>query len=124
MFPLNFVLWSLPEYRRDAEALLEECRRRDVGVHVIKTVAKDPWGDRPRTHATWYEPFDDQETIDRAVAFNLARPVTTLCSVGDVTILPRFLAAAERYRGPDDGAERELVATAGRYHSPFVGEWA
>ena len=118
MFPLNFVLWSMPEYRRDAVALLEECQRRDVGVHIIKTVAKDPWGDRLRTHATWYEPFTDQETIDRAVAFVLSQPITTLCSVGDVTVLPRVLEAAERYRPLDDGAQRELVATAGRYHPP------
>ena len=48
----------------------------------------------------------------------------TLCSVGDVTVLPRVLEAAERYRPVDDGAQRELVTTAGRYHSPFVGEWA
>ena len=124
MFPLNFVLWSIPEYRRDAEALLEECARRDVGVHILKTVAKDPWGDRPRTHATWYEPFTDQATIDRAVSFVLSRPVTTLCSVGDVEVLPKVLDAAARYRPLDEGAQRELVGTAGGYHSPFVGEWA
>lgn len=124
MFPLNFVLWAIPEYRRDAEALLAECRRRDVGVHIIKTAAKDPWGDRPRTHSTWYEPFADQELINRAVAFNLSLPVTTLCSTGDVSILPLFLAAADRYRPLDDGARDELLATAGRYHTPFVGDWA
>jgi aryl-alcohol dehydrogenase-like predicted oxidoreductase len=124
MFPLNFVLWSIPEYRRDAEALLAACRQRDVGVHIIKTVAKDPWGDRPKTHATWYEPFTDQETIDQAVAFVLSQPVTTLCSAGDVTVLPRVLAAAERYRPLDAGAQAALLADAARYHSPFVGTWA
>ena len=124
MFPMNFVLWSIPDYRRDAEELLETCRERDVGVHIIKTVAKDPWGERPRTHATWYEPFTDQATIDQAVAFNLSLPVTTLCSVGDVTVMPKFLAAAERYQPLDATAQQTLVATADRYHSPFVGEWA
>ncbi len=124
MFPLNFVLWSIPEYRRGAQALLEACRRRDVGVHIIKTVAKDPWGDRPKTHTTWYEPFTEQPIIDRAVAFVLSQPVTTLCSVGDVTVLPMFLAAAERYRRLDPEAQAALVETAGRYHSPFVGSWA
>ncbi|MBI3457232.1 MAG: aldo/keto reductase [Candidatus Rokubacteria bacterium] len=124
MFPLNFVLWAIPEYRRDAGALLEACVERDVGIHIIKTVARDPWGDRAKTHATWYEPFTDQAIIDRAVAFVLAQPVTTLCSVGDVTVLPRVLAAAERYR-PLAAAEQEaLLATADRYHSPFVGQWA
>jgi aryl-alcohol dehydrogenase-like predicted oxidoreductase len=124
MFPLNFVLWSIPEFRRDAEALLEVCRQRDIGVHIIKTVAKDPWGERPRTYTTWYEPFADQATIDQAVAFNLSLPVTTLCSVGDVTILPKFLAAAKRYRPLDAEAQQALVATADRYHTPFVGQWA
>src|SRR5262249_3327837 len=73
MFPLHLVLWADPAYRREAESLLEECRARDVGVHVIKALAKDPWGDRARTHSTWYEPFTDQPTIDRAVAFALSR---------------------------------------------------
>jgi aryl-alcohol dehydrogenase-like predicted oxidoreductase len=124
MFPLNFVLWAIPEYRRDAEALLAACRAREVGVHVIKSVAKDPWGDRPRTHATWYEPFTDPATIDRAVAFVLSQAITTLCSVGDVTVLPTVLAAAERSRPLDAGAQQSLLATAGRYHTPFVGQWA
>ena len=124
MFPLNFVLWAIPEYRRDVQALLETCRQQDVGVHIIKTVAKDPWGERPKTHTTWYEPFTDQATIDRAVAFFLSQPVTTLCSVGDVTVLPKFLGAAERFRRLDAAAQEALVATADRYHSPFVGSWA
>ena len=124
MFPLNFVLWADPRYREDAQALLEECRRRDVGVHIIKTVARDPWGGRPRTHTTWYEPFTDQAIIDQAVAFVLSRPVTTLCSVGDVTVLPRVLEAAERFQALEAPAEAALLAMSGRYHSPFVGDWA
>lgn len=124
MFPLNFVLWAIPEYRRDVLTLLDTCRQKDVGVHIIKTVAKDPWGDRPKTHTTWYEPFTDQAIIDRAVAFVLSQPVTTLCSVGDVTVLPKFLAAAERFRQLDAAAQEALVATADRYHTPFVGSWA
>jgi aryl-alcohol dehydrogenase-like predicted oxidoreductase len=124
MFPVNFVLWADPAYRYDAEALLEACRARDVGVHAIKAVAKDPWGDRPKTHATWYEPFTDPATIGPAVWFVLSRPVTTLCSVGDVDVLSAVLAAAGRSRPLDAKAQASLLATAGRYHSPFVGSWA
>jgi hypothetical protein len=91
---------------------------------VIKAVAKDPWGERPRTHTTWYEPFTDPAVIDHAVAFVLSRPVTTLCSVGDVSVLPMVLAAAVRYRPLTPADEETLLATAGRYHTPFVGAWA
>ena len=125
MFPLNFVLWSIPEYRRDAEALLEECQRRDVGVHIIKTAARAPWGDRQPTHATWYEPFQDQGWIDKAVAFVLSQPgVTTLCSTGDVNILPMFLQAAERFRPLEPGEQEALLAQADQFETPFVGAWA
>ncbi|MBI2204470.1 MAG: aldo/keto reductase [Candidatus Rokubacteria bacterium] len=124
MFPLNFVLWADPAYRRDATALLDECARRDVGVHIIKTVAKDSWGERAKTHATWYEPFTDQGVIDRAVAFVLSKPVTTLTTVGDVGVLPKVLDAAERFRPLTPEAEAALVREAGQYHSPFVGSWA
>lgn len=124
MFPLNFVLWANPDYRRDATALLDECARRDVGTHIIKTVAKDPWGDRPRTHTTWYEPFTDQGVIDRAVAFVLSKPVTTLTTVGDVSVLPRVLDAAERYQRLTPEAEAAIMKEAAQYHTPFVGTWA
>jgi aryl-alcohol dehydrogenase-like predicted oxidoreductase len=124
MFPLNFVLWAIPEYRQSAETLLTACADRDVGVHIIKTVAKDPWGGREKTHTTWYEPFTEEAIIERAVAFVLSRPVTTLCSAGDVTVLPKVLAAAERFRPLNPAEEEELAATAAQYHSPFVGEWA
>jgi aryl-alcohol dehydrogenase-like predicted oxidoreductase len=124
MFPLNFVLWAIPEYRQRATQLLEQCRQQDVGVHIIKTLAKDPWGDRPKTHTTWYEPFTDQAIIDQAVAFVLSQPVTTLCSTGDVTVLPKFLAAADRYGPLTSEAREKLVATAHQYHTPFVGSWA
>lgn len=124
MLPLNFVLWSIPQYRRDFEALMDECARRDVGVHVIKTLAKAPWGERDKTYACWYEPFDEQGEIDQAVAFNLAMPIHTMCSTGDVTILPRMLAAAERVQPLQQPAREQLLATANRYESPFVGRWA
>ena len=75
-------------------------------------------------HSTWYEPFTDQATIDQKVAFVLSQQVTTLCSTGDVTVLPKVLAAAERYRPLALPAQQALLATAARYHSPFVGEWA
>jgi len=58
------------------------------------------------------------------VAFVLSQPVTTLTSAGDVTVLPKVLSAAERFRPLDATAQETLVATADRYHSPFVGSWA
>src|SRR5262249_42445817 len=67
LFPINFVQYAIPEYRRNAEKLLEECRARDVGTMIIKEVGKGVWREQPRTHTTWYVPFDDMEHIQAGV---------------------------------------------------------
>ena len=59
MFPVYPRVWADPVYRADAEALLEECAARDVGVMAIKAVARRPWGDGEVTATTWYEPHTD-----------------------------------------------------------------
>ena len=122
MFPLNFVLYTnLPEYRREYETFIALCQQEDVGVHIIKTLAKSPWYDRehPPTKP-WYEPFDDQETIDRAVAFNAAQPIHTMCSSADVTVIPKMLDAAERYQSVSAAALAALTATAPAYEHVFA----
>ena len=124
MFPLNFVLYADPTYRRDYERLLALCQERDVGVQIIKSAARGPWGAQEHRYATWYQPFDDQPTLDRAVAFVLSQPIATLCSAGDVAILPKVIAAAERAQRLSASQQEELLASAGRYSTPFVGEWA
>lgn len=120
MLPYNVQLHNDADYRRDFEALMEQVAADDVGVHILKTVAKAPWRDRDHTHATWYEPFDDAAFIDPAVAFVLGRPqVATLCAVGDVGVLPLFVAAAERYRQVPDQDTAHLVSAASAYESIF-----
>lgn len=120
MFPLNFVLYANDAFRADYERLIALTKARDVGVHILKTVAQSPWGDHERTHATWYRPFVEPEKVRQAVAFVLSQPVTTLCSAGDVNILPRIIEAAEQYKALTANEQRELVATAVAYASPFV----
>ncbi|MDH7485881.1 MAG: aldo/keto reductase [Anaerolineae bacterium] len=120
LFPLNFVLYAHPDYRRQAEELLRRCRARDVGVMVIKAIAKRPWGDRPKTYSTWYEPFDDAQHIQQAVNFALSQDVTGLCTTGDVTLLPRFLEACARFTSMSPAQREELVATAAEYEPIFA----
>ena len=84
----------MPEYRRNAEELVRQCRRRDVGTMIIKAVAKGPWGDKIRKYNPWYEPFDDPEMIQKGVNFSLSQDVTGV-AVSDVDII-----ASDRDQGP------------------------
>jgi len=118
MTSCNRFMYANPDYRRDWETLVARCRADDVGVHVLKATAKGPWGDQTPTHHTWYEPFTAQADVDRAVAWALRQPVTTLCSAGDLSLVPGILDAAERYR-EIDAAEADALLADGGYADFF-----
>ena len=118
--PLNPVLWRDASYRADYEALVEEVRRQDAGLMTIKTVSRRNWPDgADHSHATWYEPYADQDRITAAVSWVLSRPeVTGIPTPGDVGLLG-MLIHAEQHRAPVPDAEEELARDS-EYSSPFV----
>lgn len=110
LFPLNPLLYSIPAYRQDAETLLAECQKKDVGVMTIKSLAKAPWGDQNKTHTTWYQPLVNDEQIQQAVNFVLSQKVTGLCTSGDTQLLPLLLHACENYTPISSAEQDKLLA--------------
>ncbi|MGE5226364.1 MAG: aldo/keto reductase [Planctomycetaceae bacterium] len=119
LFPLNFVQCAQPAYRRDTEALIAECRRRDVGTMVIKSVTRSPWGGHPETRTTWYRPFEEPTDIQRAVDFVLSYDVTGVCTAGDTSLLPLVLDACERFTPMDAEARETLIAEGAAAYEPL-----
>lgn len=120
LFPLNFVQYANPYYRENAEALLDECERRNVGTMIIKSITRGPWGERTKTHNTWYEPFADPEMIQKAVNFALSQKVTGLCTAGDVNVLPLVLQACEKFTPLSKAEQEKLIASANQYEPLFA----
>jgi aryl-alcohol dehydrogenase-like predicted oxidoreductase len=120
--PYNHRLARDEAYRRDFEALMEAVLAQDVGLRLIKTVARNLWKtSEGATYDTWYEPFDDQEHVDAAVSFALARPeVTGICTAGDVRLLPLFIQAEKRSRSRTANEVESVLASTPEYEPPFV----
>jgi len=109
MFPVYPRVWADPVYRADAEALLEECAGRDVGVMAIKAVARGPWGDGEVTATTWYHPHTDADRIATGIRFALSTAgVHAFCTPGDLRLLPLALSAAADVE-PLDAGERDAA---------------
>ena len=110
LLPCNYLTLQLPYYRENFEALRRTCQERGVAMQTIKSIAYRPWRGRDRTRTTWYEPLEDQASIDLAVWWVLAHEGLFLNTVGDVGLLPRVLDAATRFeRAPGDEEMRRLV---------------
>ena len=120
LFPVNFVQYANPVYRREAEALLAECRAKDVGTMIIKSVTQSPWGALARTHQTWYRPFTDPAQIQQAVNFVLSQDVTGLCTAGDLQVLPLVLRACQQATPMSPAEQQALIATAGQFEPLFA----
>ena len=118
--PLNPAVWARPDYRADYEALVVEAQAQDVGLMVIKTVARRNWPEgAEHCYATWYEPQSEPAKIRAAVSWALAHDeITGLATPGDVRLL-RHVVAAEQDRMPADEAEAFLTGDPD-YSSPFV----
>jgi aryl-alcohol dehydrogenase-like predicted oxidoreductase len=110
LLPYDYPMMQNEQYAADFEALAAVCRERNVAVQTIKAVTRAPWGDRPHTAATWYEPFQEQADLDVAVHWVLGRPEVFLNTAGDIHVLPKILDAAARFTGcPSDEEMTRLV---------------
>ncbi len=110
LLPYSYVMMQNPQYAADFEALMKVCQERNVAVQTIKSLVRRPWGDREQTRATWYEPLEDQEAVDRAVHWVLGNSQVFLNTVGDIHVLPKVLDAASRFETrPSEEKMEEMV---------------
>ena len=112
LLPYNYALMLNPRYATDFEALIARCHERHVAVQTIKSIARRPWGDRPKTYNTYfYEPLETQEAIDKAVHWALGLPDSFLITAGDMQLVPKILEAAECFTARPSDEEMAADAT-------------
>ncbi len=97
LLPYNYITMQTQYYADNFDALYATCSERNIAFQTIKSIAYQPWMEQPHTHSTWYKPLEDQEDIDMAVWWVLARPGVFLNTVGDIHLLPKVLDAASRF---------------------------
>ena len=120
LLPLNYPMSLNEDYMNDFRALEGVCRERGVAMQTIKSLTRRPWGDQEKTRATWYQPLEEQDEIDRAVWWLLGRGDYFLNTVGDINILPRVLEAAANYQSAPGNDEMAAMLEARAMAPLFV----
>jgi aryl-alcohol dehydrogenase-like predicted oxidoreductase len=111
LLPYSYIAMQDPHYAAMFERVFALCAERKIAMLTIKSIARRPWWGHEHTRSTWYEPFEEQGDIDKALHWVLARPGIFLATVGDINLLPKVLDAASRFRtAPDDETMREQSA--------------
>jgi aryl-alcohol dehydrogenase-like predicted oxidoreductase len=120
LFPYSHVIMRDPIYAADVLRLMATCRERNVAMQTIKSISRGPWGSRQPSAATWYEPLTEQRHIDLAVHWVLGEPDLFLNTAGDLSLLPRVLAAAARFSARPSDEQLSGLADELRLATLFV----
>ena len=109
---LPYSYWQMqdPRYAADFNELIGLCHKRNVAVQSIKSIARRPWENRPKTYNTYfYEPLDTHDAIEKSVHWAMGLPESFLITAGDMQLLPKMLAAAYRYEKRPSDSEMKAV---------------
>ena len=112
LLPCNYLLMQDPYYRDHFNRLVSYCSERNIAVQTIKSIARGLWGNKARTHGTWYEPLSDKQSIAKSVHWVQAIAGIFLITVGDLQELPKFLDAAAGYQSAPSDEEMLSVVVA------------
>ncbi len=114
LLPYNYMMMQNPQYAAGFDAVVALARDPNVAVQTIKAIARGPWGAKPATYNTWYEPLEDQADIDLAVHWVLGRPGIFMNTAADVKLLPKVLEAASTFQSaPSEQEMREMASRLG-----------
>lgn len=109
LLPCNYLLMRNPDYANDFNNLISYCNQHNIAVQTIKSIARGLWGNKPRSHVTWYEPLTDESAIAKTVQWVLGLAGIFLITVGDLQELPKFLKAAASFQSSPTDAEMNKV---------------
>jgi aryl-alcohol dehydrogenase-like predicted oxidoreductase len=109
LLPCNYLLMQNSDYSEGFNNLISYCSERNIAVQTIKSIARGLWGDKLRSHVTWYEPLTDEESIIKSVHWVLGTAGIFMITVGDIQELTKFLAAAASFQSSPPDEEMEGV---------------
>src|SRR5690606_4225642 len=118
--PYNYVMMKNPVYAEGFNTLLDMAKERNFAVQTIKSITRRPYPTETRTHATWYEPLTDQDSIDKSVQWVLGQDDIFLNTVGDIYLLPKVLDAASRFQSRPTDAEMDAMVDSWEMEPLFV----
>ena len=123
LLPYNYTMMQEARYQEEFNSLYDLCQEKGVAMQTIKAIAKRRWReDDPSPRFSWYEPYRDDEVIERAVHFVLVRDGLFLNSTSDATLLPKIFAAVESFNAgvADDLVGQVVSDNAGEGEPLFV----
>lgn len=110
LYPINCVCWHNGDF---GPLVFKTARKKGVAVLALKAVAKTrvPFEERPYPNM-WYQPFEDDREIARALKFTLSKDITATVHAGDSLFMKKtldFVRANKTIDAPDEVALNQMI---------------
>jgi len=120
MYPINFACHFRARFETQ---VLQEARRRNMGIIALKGLARQQWPNAELRKAypkCWYQPIDDEPTARQALAWTLAQGVNVAIPPGDIRLFRLAVRIAPDLKSPDAESLARLERLA-RELNPIFG---
>ena len=78
MLPYNYCQMQNNRYANTFGSMLGWCGEKNIPVQTILSIARRPWGARPRAYNTFfYEPLETQSAIEKSVHWAMGLPIAS-----------------------------------------------
>uniref|UniRef100_A0A7C5US59 Aldo/keto reductase n=1 Tax=Ignisphaera aggregans TaxID=334771 RepID=A0A7C5US59_9CREN len=109
LIPVYAAALTMPLPENDFRPVLKIAKDRDIGVIAIKSIAKRRWIGEKK-YSTWYEPFDEQGDIDKAIWYTLSQePVATYSLPCDIRLWSKVIDAGKRFKRLTQEEQEEVI---------------
>lgn len=102
LYPINCVCWHNGNF---GPKVLETARKKDMGIMAIKAIAKTRLSGENKTYPNlWYEPFEGDTEIEKALQFTLSKDITGTVHAGDSIFMKKtlqFIEGNREFKEPD-----------------------
>ena len=108
MYPVNFATHLNNDFEAD---VLNEAKKRDMGVIALKAMARRKWQDDEANRKwpkCWYEPIDDPHLARLALSWTLGQGVSLALPPGEEALFRMAMEIYPECRDLDEGDLAEL----------------
>ncbi|MFW9991631.1 MAG: aldo/keto reductase [Candidatus Odinarchaeota archaeon] len=113
LLPVYVAAIVEPHPVNDFRPVLKRAGEENLGVIAIKAMARRRWS-LAKKYATWYQPLDEQDWIDKLVSYTLSQDAVTTYSLPcDLRLWPLVLDSVKRFQKKLDlDAQVEIIEIA------------
>jgi predicted aldo/keto reductase-like oxidoreductase len=108
LYPINCVCWNNGNF---GPLVFRTAREKGMGVLALKAVAKTSVAEEKRPFPNmWYEPFGEDEEIEKALSFTLSKDITATVHAGDSLFQKKTLDFVKNHKSIEAPDEETLNA--------------